>query len=184
MENTYQPKDEVALGSRVLNFEKMVGDLTKNILEMKNKPPQVVDYAMVAASGLSATAHRAVGGAAHVAARGAAGQGGNLGAVGRTRTLSLGQQNGRGRSPSVKRKPDGQDIVDESLIVEEPFTEVKGKTDGRSRKPRPVQYGTSAVNVVGGEAAPYEVFIGNTNPSSTEVIIKQVLQECAQTLTG
>lgn len=37
--------------------------------------------------------------------------------------------------------------------------------------------------MVGGEAAPYEVFIGNTNPSSTDNIIKQVLQECAQTLS-
>ena len=32
----------------------------------------------------------------------------------------------------------------------------------------------------GGEAAPYEVFIGNTNPGSTEEIIKNVLIQCSE----
>ena len=40
---------------------------------------------------------------------------------------------------------------------------------------KPVQYGTSKVKVTGGEAAPYDVFVGNTHPDSTEEIIKDVL---------
>ena len=47
-----------------------------------------------------------------------------------------------------------------------------------------MQYGASTVSVVGGEAAPYDVFIGNTNPASTETIVRQVLQVCAKTVTG
>ena len=48
------------------------------------------------------------------------------------------------------------------------------------RRQRPVQYGTSKVNVAGGEARPYDVVIGNTHPGSTEEIIKDVLQKVAQ----
>ena len=36
------------------------------------------------------------------------------------------------------------------------------------RNPRKINYGKSTITVAGGEAAPYEVFIGNTNPASTE----------------
>ena len=96
--------------------------------------------------------------------------------------MSITHQNDRGRSPSVKRKPDGQEVGNESEQEGEYSEPVK--RGFRARKPRPVQYGTSAVNVVGGDAAPYEVFIGNTNPASTEDIIKQVLQECAQNMSG
>ena len=52
----------------------------------------------------------------------------------------------------------------------------------KQRKPRPVKYGTSNVDVKGGEAAPYDVFIGNTNPGSTEDIVKNVLKECSQNM--
>ena len=48
------------------------------------------------------------------------------------------------------------------------------------RRQRPVQYGTSKVNIAGGEARPYDVVIGNTHPGSTEEIIKDVLQKVAQ----
>ena len=44
---------------------------------------------------------------------------------------------------------------------------------------RPVQYGVAKVNVAGGEAAPYDVVIGNTNPGSTKEIISEVLQKVA-----
>ena len=72
---------------------------------------------------------------------------------------------------------------DEHGVDSDPYTEVTGKRGNRPRKPKPVQYGTSVVNVAGSEAAPYEVFIGNTNPASTKEIIKQVLQECAVTMS-
>ena len=36
---------------------------------------------------------------------------------------------------------------------------------------------------MGGEATPYEVFIGNTNPASCVEIIKDVLKECAKSVS-
>ena len=38
------------------------------------------------------------------------------------------------------------------------------------------------MEVAGGEAAPYEVFVGNTNPGSTPDIIGDVLKKCAEML--
>ena len=45
-----------------------------------------------------------------------------------------------------------------------------------------MNYGKSEVTVAGCEAAPYEVFIGNTNTGSTDQIIKEVLVKCADSL--
>ena len=47
-----------------------------------------------------------------------------------------------------------------------------------------MQYGTAKVTVAGAEARPYDVVIGNTNPGSTVEIIKEVLQEVAQEMSG
>ena len=49
-------------------------------------------------------------------------------------------------------------------------------------RPRKVNYGKCNVVVAGGEAAPYEVFIGNTNPASTPDIIEEVLMKCVDQL--
>ena len=61
-----------------------------------------------------------------------------------------------------------------------------GKNQGRnqSRKSRPVQHGTAKVSVDGGEAAPYDVVVANTNPRSTEEIIKNVLIHVSESQTG
>ena len=48
------------------------------------------------------------------------------------------------------------------------------------RKPRKVNYGNSSVMIEGGEAAPIDIFIGNTNPGSTPEIISDVLVKCAE----
>ena len=45
-----------------------------------------------------------------------------------------------------------------------------------------MNYGKCSVDVEGGEAAPYEIFIGNTNPGSTKEIIAEVLKKCADQL--
>ena len=58
---------------------------------------------------------------------------------------------------------------------------------GRRRKqPRKVQYGTgnSTMGGEGGEAAPYEVWIGNTHPESSEEIIREVLVELGRRSKG
>ena len=52
----------------------------------------------------------------------------------------------------------------------------------RRRQPRKVNYGKCKVDIAGGEAAPYEIFIGNTNPASTEEKIGEVLKKCADLL--
>ena len=59
-----------------------------------------------------------------------------------------------------------------------------GNQAGRNqgRRQRPVQQGTAQVKVDGCEAAPYDVVIGNTNPGSTEEIIKRVLVHVSENM--
>ena len=45
-----------------------------------------------------------------------------------------------------------------------------------------MNYGTNKVEMEGSEAAPFEVFVGNTNPRATEEIIKNGLIKCADNL--
>ena len=54
------------------------------------------------------------------------------------------------------------------------------------RKPRPVQQGTAKVDVAvaGGEAALFDIVVGNTHPESTEDIVKNVLQQVSQAVDG
>ena len=83
----------------------------------------------------------------------------------------------RGRSPSVKR---GYNEVakDTPNNGEVPFQ----PAGGRKRQPRKMTYGTNRVNVDGAEAAPIDVFVGNTNPRATEDVIKRVLLKCADNM--
>ena len=52
---------------------------------------------------------------------------------------------------------------------------------GRGRRKK-VQYGTSKLRVTGGDAAPYDVFVGNTHPDSTEEIVKDVLKKVSEAM--
>ena len=61
------------------------------------------------------------------------------------------------------------------------------QTDGRDfqtvnnrRKPRKMNYGTNKIEDDGAEAAPIDLFVGNTNPRATGDIIKRVLLKCAE----
>ena len=47
-----------------------------------------------------------------------------------------------------------------------------------------MNYGKANVEIAGGEAAPYEVFIGNTHPVSTDEKISEVLIKCSEHLSG
>ena len=84
----------------------------------------------------------------------------------------------RERSPSVKRAYN--DVAkDNSDAGEAPFQPVPP----RRRQPRKMNYGTNKVQVEeGAEAAPIEMFVGNTNPRATEDIIKRVLLKCAENM--
>ena len=82
--------------------------------------------------------------------------------------LGINQHRPRGRSGSPKRPRED------------------GETDGGGqyqtvppRKPRKVTYGKSKVTMDGAEAAPVEIFVGNTNPRATPDIITKVMKKCA-----
>ena len=72
---------------------------------------------------------------------------------------------------------------------DESWSTVVGRGGNRNnrqqgRKDRPVQQGTAQVKVAGSEAAPYDVVVGNTNPASTDDIIKSVLVHVAENMEG
>ena len=60
------------------------------------------------------------------------------------------------------------------------WSQVVGRNQGR--RPRPVQHGVAQVRVEGSEAAPYDIVIGNTNPESTEDIVKKVLVHVSENM--
>ena len=84
-------------------------------------------------------------------------------------------------SLSEKRKADG----DAASHADNPdnSTANNGEFQYPPRR-RKVNYGKCSIDVAGGEAAPYEVFVGNTNPGSTPEIIEEVLKKCADMLPG
>jgi hypothetical protein len=82
----------------------------------------------------------------------------------------------RGRSPSVKR---GYNEVAKDGL-ENTDRERDFQTVNRGRKPRKMNYGTNKIEEAGAEAAPIDIFVGNTNPKATDDIIKRVLIKCAE----
>ena len=91
----------------------------------------------------------------------------------------------------AKVKPVPKDVTAEPIIdqggnmeEEEPFQVVAKKK--WKKAPRKVQYGTGQVTAGGasGEAAPYEIWIGNTHPGSTPEIVREVLVECGRRMEG
>ena len=87
----------------------------------------------------------------------------------------------RSRSPSVKRGY--SEVAKESAEVG-PGTAGGQFIDPRAgrRQPRKMNYGTNKVDIAGAEAAPIEIFVGNTNPRATDEIVKAVLLKCADNL--
>ena len=83
------------------------------------------------------------------------------------------QDQQRGRSVSPKRaREDGDEAGNGG----------NGRYQTVNRKPRKVTYGKSKVTMDGAEAAPIEIFIGNTNPRATPEIITDVMKKCAEDL--
>ena len=101
-------------------------------------------------------------------------------------TLPIGGQGLRERSDSRKRKAEAEQVQanqheqssDQDQTGQRPWNQVVAGGRGR----RKVQYGTNQVKVMGGEAAPYEVFVGNTHPDTTETIVKEVLAQVSQSM--
>ena len=88
---------------------------------------------------------------------------------------ALGVDVRRERSPSVKR---GYNEVAKDNL--ENRTEKEFQTVNNRRKPRKMNYGTNKIEEAGAEAAPIDIFVGNTNPRATDEIIKKVLIKCAE----
>ena len=81
----------------------------------------------------------------------------------------------RSKSPSVKRKA-GDDPQNEQSTSDQnlPWNEVVSRNQRRARQG---QQGTARTKVVpaGGQAAPFNIVVGNTHPDSTKEIIENVL---------
>ena len=82
----------------------------------------------------------------------------------------------RDRSPAIKRGYN--DVAKEGS--ENPNVEKDFQTVNNRRRHRKMNYGTQNIEEIGAEAAPIDVFVGNTNPKATEDIIKRVLIKCAE----
>ena len=172
---------EPAVTARLDNIEKMVETLTKGFNDMK-------------AAKVEHFPSLQVNGAAVQAGLGQAGAHGGVGTRSRTAASDF---RVRSVSPSVKRSAyeaqlhgeqgqhgehhrqgqGHQSQVDQGYS----WSQVVGRNQGR--RPRPVQHGTAQVKVAGGEAAPYDIVIGNTNPGSTEEIVKKVLLHVSESMT-
>ena len=155
--------------------------MIKNVVNTVNKLSEKPSFA-----GTGAIPRNLVGGVKgrdEGAGRGAGGAGGAVGGQPNWPPLnSHGQGQGTGRqardkSPSVKRTYN--DVAKENL-------ENVGGGDfqhqNRRRQPRKMNYGTNNVEIEGAEAAPIEIFVGNTNPRATDDIIKRVLLKCADNM--
>ena len=82
----------------------------------------------------------------------------------------------RSRSPAVKRGHN--DVVKSSNENQDGDGDYQ--TVNNRRRNRKMNYGTNKIDEAGAEAAPIEVFVGNTNPRATDEIIKRVLVKCAE----
>ena len=180
-------KDSIAMGARMLSLEqevkklsgleKAVADLAVHVKSIKGN----ATFASVAGGvghhgGQQVRVEHTAHGPGQV--RGGVQQTGLVGGVFKADT-------NRKRIDSQSRLswiPQSRDRLDSKRKLEEESEIEESWVDPRQRKPRKVNYGKSEITVAGGEAAPYEVFIGNTNPASTEEIIKEVLIKCSESV--
>ena len=156
---------EPTVTARLDNIEKMVADLSKGFSDMKKSSAsnQQQMSTLSSTSVSTNTVNPQVQDKSHLA--------------------PMHSVRARSKSPSVKRKQDEiQDTENRDVVQEQPWVDVVKNKSNQPRKPRPVQVGTSKVNVAGGEARPYDVVIGNTHPDTTEDILKDVLMHVSQNM--
>ena len=113
------------------------------------------------------------------------------GARNRQHSLQLGAQTPRSRSDSRKRKAEqeqhGHGQVEPHAARPHGQNELQaddkyGWNDVVRGRRKKVQYGTSKLRVTGGDAAPYDVFVGNTHPDTTEEIVRDVLKKVSESM--
>lgn len=184
------PSEAVPISSRMNDLEDTVKRLCESFDKFKsgNKAPaQEISFAAIAGreTGTRPKVRQGQSAAANPAVTvSAPGQQGGVHAHGpatggqaqpdHSRGQGLSPPNGSGRdrvgsTSSVKRGRDG-DVDSDGF--KQPYR----------RKNRKVTYGKSQVTMEGAEAAPIEIFIGNTNPKATPDIIEKVMKKCAGNL--
>ena len=165
---------EPAVTARLDNIERMIENLNKGLNDLQTSKP--AQWPALQVNGVSARALGTPPGRQGQLLQAAGYAGGQV-----QQTLGARQ---REKSPSFKRSAGEAQLQegDRQADQDVPWSQVLGRNQGR--KPRIVQYGTAKVNVAGAEAKPYDVVIGNTNPGSTDKIIKEVLIEIAENMTG
>ena len=185
-------KAEPAVASRLDNMEKMLETLSKGMQEMKDnqKTQSQIQWPDLQLNGVplqqtDKAAEHAQGPGRH----GGVQVDPRTGA--RNKLLPVGGLGLRSRSDSRKRKAEQelqaqreQQVVDAQDNTQ--HGDRQGWNDvaagrGRGRREK-VQYGTSNLRVSGGDAAPYDVFVGNTHPDSTEEVIKDVLKKVSESM--
>ena len=173
-------KAEPAVTARLDNIEKMVESLSRGFAEIKSS--KINQWPALQVNGVAAHApsQPGHGQGGHLGE----GQGALLGAVGRRNSAVYGSAS-RERSPSMKRSADAAQLENSDgsgsrQPAETPWSQVVSRNQGRRQ--RPVQYGTAKVNIAGGEARPFDIVVGNTNPASSEGLIKEVLIEVAKAM--
>ena len=75
-----------------------------------------------------------------------------------------------------KRKLD--EVADKSDVSQQ------NNQNNKRPPPRKVNYGKSNISVAGAEAAPIDIFIGNTNPLATPAMIETVLKKSADQVSA
>ena len=85
--------------------------------------------------------------------------------------------------PHAEVQHEESEVDTEQVQVSEEDYQIVRK---KRKAPRKVQYGTGQASSggAGAEAAPYEVWIGNTHPDSTKEIIAEVLMELGKKVDG
>ena len=160
MESTWGEGDEASTSARLLNLERQMSEmrleLTKGVQVMTQSrqalPPKTE----------AARLERVQTPYAEIASRPGAGS---------DRTEQRKRKTGSDTGTTVN-----QPQLPVHAGQEDGFQLVKGR---KKKQPRNVHYGTGNTGTggAGGEAAPYEVWIGNTHPDSTKEIIQEVLLE-------
>ena len=155
----------VTVNCRLEALESMIKEVVTKVNKINEKPT----FANAAPPAVVVAAPVQQGGQVGAAAGGPGRGTGRQGQPG-----SLGGQGIRDRSPSVKRGYN--DVTKDNL--ENPNDDYQ--TVNNRRRQRKMNYGTNKIEEAGAEAAPIDVFVGNTNPRATDDIIKRVLMKCAE----
>ena len=176
VKSALKPGDTAPLTSRIEDLEEIVKKLANSFenFQKKSEEPRLTFAAAVGGTGQGV-------GAAGLAGQGGQGhlQGGGahdqrrvpLVQEGNGQNLRVPRGNGRDRSisPATKRAREETEQGTEAGAG--------GSGDGFTvpRRGRKTNYGKSTVTLEGVDAAPVEIFVGNTNPRATEEKVKEVL---------